>query len=177
MFTDVPALDAVLREYALALARDLTAYRNHTYRVVNLCAAQVAPDADSLEKIAIAAAFHDLGIWTDHTFDYLAPSVKHAKAHLARHGRTDWTVEIAEMICQHHKVSAYGGAAGSLVEPFRRADWIDITRGLRAFGVSKALLREVFATWPNAGFHRRLAQLEVGQLRTRPWNPLPMVKL
>ena len=90
-----------------------------------------APDADSLEKIAIAAAFHDLGIWTDHAFDYLTPSVKHAKAYLGRHDRAEWTAEIAEMICQHHKVSAYAGAAGSLVEPFRRADWIDVTRGFQ----------------------------------------------
>jgi hypothetical protein len=32
-------------------------------------------DRVDLEKIAVAAVFHDLGIWTNKTFDYIAPSV------------------------------------------------------------------------------------------------------
>ena len=35
------------------------------------------------------------------------------------------------MILEHHKVRACRGSAGTLVEPFRRADWIDVTLGLR----------------------------------------------
>jgi len=50
------------------IGRDITAYRNHTYRVLNLCVAQSSNALEQLEKIAIAAAFHDLGIWTDSTF-------------------------------------------------------------------------------------------------------------
>lgn len=177
LLTHVRTLDAILHKYASALAGDLTAYRNHTYRVVNLCAVQAAPDAVALEKIAIAAAFHDLGIWTNGTFDYLPPSIGLARAYLAQNEQMAWADEITEMILQHHKVSAYDGNAGPLVETFRRADWIDVTRGLRSFGVPRSVRREVFAHWPNAGFHRRLAQFEVMQLRTAPWNPLPMVKL
>lgn len=64
-----------------------------------------------------------------------------------------------------------------LVEPFRRADWVDVSRGLIRFGLPRSFLREVFATWPAAGFHKKLVQLELGRLRTHPWNPLPMVKL
>jgi hypothetical protein len=38
------------------------------------------------EKIAIAGVFHDLGIWTNKTFDYIAPSVVLAREYLAARG-------------------------------------------------------------------------------------------
>ena len=177
LVADLAPLDAVLREHAAALGGDFTGYRNHAYRVANLCLA-LAPDVpERVEKVALAAAFHDLGIWTDGTFDYLAPSIRLARAHLARAGRPAWTGEIEAMIADHHKLSRARAAPHPLVEPFRRADWIDVTRGLRAFGLPRRFLREVFAAWPNAGFHRRLLQLSLHRLRTHPLNPLPMFRL
>ena len=47
-----------------------------------------------LEKIAVAAVFHDLGIWTNHTFDYIAPSVALAREHLSACAQADWISEI-----------------------------------------------------------------------------------
>ena len=176
LLTEIAILDEVLQAHAAELGGDFTAYRNHTYRVVNLCAALSSEDPEPLEKMAIAAAFHDLGIWTDGTFDYLRPSIRLAGAHLARSGREEWTPEITEMILQHHKISAYRGDPCWLVEAFRRADWIDVTR-LRTFGLPRRLLKEIFAAWPGAGFHKKLVQLELKRLRTHPWNPLPMVRL
>lgn len=177
LLTEIAALDGVLEAHAAALGGDFRAYRNHAYRVTNFCAALAGPDDDGVEKIALAAAFHDLGIWTDGTFDYLAPSIRLAGAHLAASGRARWTPEVTMMISQHHKVFAYRGHPGWLVEPFRRADWVDVTRGARRFGLPRGLLREVFGTWPNAGFHRRLLQLSLHRLRTHPLNPLPMFRL
>jgi hypothetical protein len=174
LHTEIALLDELLGAHAAELGKDFTAYRNHTYRVVNLCAAFSGPE--QLEKMAIAAAFHDLGIWTDGTFDYLQPSIRLADAHLARSGRGDWTPEITAMIREHHKISAWKGNPGWLVEPFRRADWIDVTR-IRTFGLPRKLLREIFAVWPDASFHKKLVQLELKRLRTHPWNPLPMVRL
>jgi hypothetical protein len=178
LLTAIGTLDEVLHEHAGVLGEDFTAYRNHAYRVVNLCLALSAGGgADRLEKVAIAAAFHDLGIWTDGTFDYLPPSVELARAHLARSGRSRWASEVSAMIREHHKVSRHRGDPEGLVEPFRRADWVDVTHGLVRFGLSRSVVREVLATWPNAGFHKRLAQLELTRLGTHPWSPLPMVKL
>jgi hypothetical protein len=176
LLTRLVTVDEVLHAHAAALDRDFTAYRNHAYRVVNLSLAFSSSQPDALEKYAIAAAFHDLGIWTDRTFDYLRPSIRLASAHLARAGRSEWAPEITAMILEHHKISAYGGD-GWLVEPFRRADWIDVTRGLCAFGLPRAIVREVFAMWPSAGFHKRLVQLALARLGTHPWAPLPMVRL
>jgi predicted metal-dependent HD superfamily phosphohydrolase len=177
MLAQIPTLDTLLGAYAGALGHDFEAYRNHAYRVANLCLAQSSRDEVQVEKIAIAAAFHDLGIWTEGTFDYLRPSVDLARAHLAASGRRAWTPEIAEMILQHHKVSRYRANPGWLVESFRRADWADVSRGLVTFGLSRAAVREALSAWPSAGFHKRLVQLELRRLRTHPWHPLPMVKL
>ena len=174
--TKIARLDEILEAHAAELGRDFTGYRNHAYRVANLCAALSSRDPEPLQKIAIAAAFHDLGIWTDGTFDYLQPSIRLAGAHLAHSGQAEWTPEITAMILEHHKISAWRGEAHWLVEPFRRADWIDVTR-LRTFGLPRSLLREIFSTWPSAGFHKRLLQLEIARLRTHPWSPLPMVRL
>ena len=174
---EIPTLDRVLEAHAAALGDDLTAYRNHAYRVVNLCVAQSPDHLAHLEKFATAAAFHDLGIWTDRTFDYLQPSVRLARAHLAGSEREAWTAEISEMILEHHKISAYRGELSGCVEAFRRADWMDVSRGLVTFGLPRRVLREIFSTWPNAGFHKRLVQLELARLRTHPWNPLPMIRL
>ena len=49
--------------------------------MVNFCIAFVG--RSDIEKIAVAAAFHDLGIWTNKTFDYIPPSI----AHCSRRGR------------------------------------------------------------------------------------------
>src|SRR5262244_3967880 len=129
--TSLPTVEAVLNDHASELGHDLIAYRNHVYRVVNLGLAIVGDTRVELEKIAVAAVFHDLGIWTNNTFDYIAPSVAIARGHLAARGMADWIPEIEAMIVDHHKVTpshALSGFEGQLlVESFRRADWIDVS--------------------------------------------------
>ena len=144
---------------------------------MNFCAAFAPDDSESREKMAIAAAFHDLGIWTDKTFDYLDPSERLAHAYLALHGRIAWAHEILGMIHQHHKITPYRREPVGLIEAFRRADWVDTTRGLLAYGLPKSFLREVFSAFPDAGFRKRIRQLSLEQLRRNPLNPLPMLRL
>lgn len=177
MLTQIATLDALLQAHAAQLGDDFTLYRNHCYRVANLCVAQSSPDAQQLERIAIAAAFHDLGIWTEGTFDYLQPSAALASAYLAGAGKAEWVPEITEMILQHHKISRYRGNPEWLVEPFRRADWVDVTRGLLSLGLSRKLIGTVYSAWPSAGFHKRLVQLELAHIRKHPLNPLPVFRL
>src|SRR5262249_29682670 len=153
--------DEVLDSHASELGHDFTAYRNHVYRVVNLCVAFAGDTPIELEKIAVGAVFHDLGIWTNHTFDYLDPSIALARDYLARRGMAAWTPEIEAMIADHHKVTMSRAHPECLVEPFRRADWTDVTLGWRRFGLSRTLVADVAATWPDAGFHRRLVELTI----------------
>lgn len=180
LLREIATLDEVLRTHVVQLGADFTGYRNHTYRVANLCVAFSSDSPAEVEKIGLAAAFHDLGIWTDGTFDYLPPSIRLATAHLVQIGRADWTAEITAMILEHHKILRYGsrdGDASPLVEPFRRADWVDVSKGVLTFGLPRPRVREILSAWPNAGFHRRLVQLALQRVRTHPWMPLPMMRL
>ena len=92
LLTRIPTIDDVLNDHAASLRDDFLGYRNHVYRVVNLCVAIVG--RSELEKIAVAAVFHDLGIWTKGTFDYIAPSIGLAHDHLVARAREDWSAEI-----------------------------------------------------------------------------------
>ena len=176
LLTSLPTVEEVLDNHASELGHDRIAYRNHVYRVVNLCLANLGDSRVELEKIAVAAVFHDLGIWTNHTFDYIAPSVALAHEHLAAQGMASWIPEIEAMIVDHHKVTPSRANPQSLVESFRRADWIDVTRGLRKFGLPRSFIAAVAATWPSAGFHRRLVELTIDRWWKHPLSPLPMVK-
>jgi hypothetical protein len=144
--------------------------------MANLRMAAGPADDAAVEKVAIAAAYHDIGIWTARTFDYLAPSAKLACDHLACGGHADWRGEVDGMIREHHKIRGYRGEGAALVEPFRRADWIDVSRGVLSFGLPRHLLRAIFTQWPNAGFHRRLVRLTLREARAHPLRPLPVLK-
>ncbi len=176
LLTEIPVLDGVLRAHAVELGNDLTGYRNHAYRVVNLGIALRAPDNEQVRQFAIAAAFHDLGIWTNRTFDYLRPSASLACAHLVATGQVELQGEISGMITEHHRITRAHAEPNSLAEPFRQADWIDVSHGIVTFGLPRKVLREIFAAWPDAGFHRRLVQLSLKRLCTNPGSPLPMLK-
>jgi hypothetical protein len=175
LLTRIAIVDDVLTDHATVLRDDFSAYRNHVYRIANLCLAIAG--REELEKVAVAAVFHDLGIWTNHTFDYIAPSIALAHDYLVAHAHQDWIVEIERMIADHHKITPSRADPDSLVEAFRKADWIDVTRGVRRFGVSRSFLADLFATWPSAGFHGRLVTLALDRFRHHPLTPLPMLKL
>src|SRR5215831_5851032 len=98
LVTNLPTIERVLDDHASVVGPDHVGYRNHVYRVVNLCLAIVGDHPVELEKLAVAAVFHDLGIWTNHTFDYIAPSVVLARDYLARRGMAAWIPEIEAMI-------------------------------------------------------------------------------
>lgn len=176
MSRSVPVIDSVLETHAASLGGDFTAYRNHACRVLHLSAAIAGVDGAGLERLAVAAVFHDLGIWVAGTFDYLEPSAALAAEWLGTHGRADAIDEVVAMIRNHHKVTAWTGRPDWLVEPFRRADWIDVTYGVRRFGLSRSILRALAEEWPDAGFHRRLVQLTLARWRRHPASPLPMVR-
>src|SRR5262249_23978285 len=122
LLTNLPTVERVLDDHASVLGRDRVAYRNHVYRVVNLCVAIAGDSPVEIEKLAIAAVIHDLGIWTDHTFDYIAPSAALARGHLASREMADWIPEIEAMIVDHHKITSSRADQHTLVEAFRRAD-------------------------------------------------------
>jgi hypothetical protein len=172
--TSFPRVDAVLGAFATPLGGDLDAYRNHVHRVLNYFVA-LAPGAIP-EAVVVAAAFHDLGIWTDDTFDYLAPSERLAADYLEANDLTAFAPEVRAIIFQHHKLTPYRGPFAATVEAFRRADLVDVSLGFVRPSVPRTQVRAVRAAFPNAGFHRRLLALTCRQLLRTPLRPLPMLR-
>ena len=169
------AIENLLQKFKVAIGPDYDKYKNHVHRVFLNCVL-IDDDKSNEEKYAIASVFHDIGIWTNQTFDYLEPSIEQARIHLTKIGREDWLEEITLMISWHHKITRYRGKYESIVENFRKADWIDVSFGLMSFGVDKKKIKDNKRKWPTLGFHRFLVKASLKNFFKHPFNPLPMFK-
>src|ERR687883_1596485 len=135
-----PLIDEILdarREHARGRDRAFEGYRNHAHRVHNFARALSSPSEEDEEKLAVAAAFHDLFVFDG--LDYLEPSIEAAARYLRETGREEWDREVTLTIALHHRVRPYRGQSATLVEPFRRADWNDFTSGLVRWGIPREL--------------------------------------
>jgi hypothetical protein len=170
----IPLLEEILNDRQAALGDEFLGYKNHVYRMVNFCFAQSEFSAEERDKLIIAGCFHDLGIWTGTTFDYLPPSIAAAKEHLTENGLERWIPEIELMIDQHHKLREYPD--NPLVEIFRKGDLVDFSLGLVKSGLPGAFVKSVKKQFPNAGFHKGLVKLAGRWVCRHPLNPLPVLK-
>ena len=167
-------IDEILNMYRFELGENYNPYRNHVYRVYNFALMQLDPN-EELEKLSIATAFHDLGIWTHGTFDYLAPSVELAKEYCRKLNLSfSDTNEIEMMISNHHKLSAV--ESSFLAEIFREADLIDLTLGLIPKGRKKKDIQLIRDLFPNKGFRLILVKLFIKNLISNPTHPFPIIK-
>ena len=173
---EFPLTDEILTSFALAIGADLQGYRNHIYRVLNFHAALSGTEGLPSDAVQIAAAFHDLGIWTDDTLDYLPPSIALATEYLDSRQRSQLKDEVSALILEHHKLRRYRGACADSVEPFRRADLVDVSLGLVRFGLPRSFIKTVQSTFPDHGFHSMLMKLSARQLLHSPLRPLPMFR-
>lgn len=174
-------LDTILDSYREQLGTNYEGYRNHCYRACHFCFELINNEGKSLtaedsEKLQIAFAFHDLGLFTDNTVDYLPPSEKLARAYLAEEDKADWAEEIALMISEHHKITPYKNAQYPLVEVVRQADLVDFSLGMIRLGVAKSAVKQLKKQFPNAGFHKMVATRQVGRIKSHPSNPFPIFK-
>ncbi|MFI4981201.1 MAG: hypothetical protein ACHQIO_12710 [Nevskiales bacterium] len=172
----IPLLEEILGGWKQQIGEDYAAYRNHVCRMVHYCFALHDCNEEERRKIVIAGCFHDIGIWSDGTIDYLPPSVVRAREYLQGNGLSAWDEEIALMIDQHHKLRSWRDARYPLVEVFRKADLVDVSLGLVRFGLPANLVGEVKAQFPNQGFHKRLMQLAGSWFAGHPLSPPPFLK-
>lgn len=173
---EYPLIDKILLEYKNSLGKDFDRYRNHVYRVLNFAIFLSKESGDNHDKMAITLAFHDLGIWTHQTFDYLDPSLQMAEEYLKKINKPDWIPEISIMIDMHHKVTPYSGMYAENVELVRCADLVDVSLGVYRFTIPSEFVEAVKIEFPNLGFHSKLFQLGLGNFFKMPFNPLPMFK-
>lgn len=176
MIRSNPTIDHLLQAHEHIIGKDYDRYKNHVYRVFLNCLL-LDDNSDHEEKYAIASVFHDIGIWSNHTIDYLEPSIAKAKAYLNETGKSMWTEEMALMIDMHHKISKYKGNHKKTVETFRKADWMDVSLGLLTFGINKQAIKTNKKNYKNLGFHAFLIKSILKGFLHRPFkNPLPMFK-
>lgn len=168
-------IEELLDKFRPVIGVDYEKYKNHVYRVFLNC---LIIDSNKIneDKYAIAAVFHDIGIWTNHTIDYLDPSIKQATIYLHESSKHGWIDEIKQMIYWHHKIRKYKGEHEQTVENFRKADWIDVSLGWLAFGFDRKKIRSGKRSFPNAGFHWFLVKRIVKNFFKHPLKPLPMFK-
>lgn len=173
---EFPCTDEILTSFALAIGADLQGYRNHIYRVLNFHSALSGTESLPSLAVQIAAAFHDLGIWTDDTLDYLPPSIALATEYLDSQQRPGLKDEVRALILEHHKVRRYRGACADSVEFFRQADLVDVSMGLVRFGLPRSFIKTVQSTFPDHGFHSMLIKRSARQFIRSPLRPLPMFR-
>lgn len=167
-------IDSILNTYKDCLGKEFEQYRNHVYRVFNFAMLCEPMQCDNT-IISIASAFHDLGIWTNQTFDYLGPSIDLAKEYCIQNSIDNVTISEIEMIIDnHHKLSKV--KTSQLAEVFRRADLIDLSLGLFHNGIGRRNIQEIKKIFPNKGFHINLCRLFLKNLLINPLRPLPMYK-
>ena len=172
--TEKPIVEEILGPFRTV--KGIEGYKNHVYRVINFSDSLAELSDEARQKISIAACFHDLGLFTDNTFDYIRPSIDLASDYLSNAGLDHWTDDIASMIEHHHSLRAIRGSGCDLTELFRKADLIEFSLGLFKFGVNRSRIRELRSEFPNIGFHKGLATTACRWILRHPLNPLPVVR-
>lgn len=75
----LPLVDEILGNWKTVIGKNYEGYKNHVYRMIHFCFAIKDCNSDERQKVIIAACFHDLGLFTENTVDYLPPSIVLAK--------------------------------------------------------------------------------------------------
>ena len=173
---DLPHIDDILDSMRAQIGEDFAGYRNHVHRMLHFCFALRALGEEERRKLTIAGCFHDIGIWTGSTFDYLPPSMGAAEAYLMANGLEDWCPEVELMIDEHHKLRPFRSAISPLVEVFRQGDLVDFSMGVVKFGLPGDFVKEVKARFPNEGFHKTVLRQELAWVVRHPFRPVPVAK-
>lgn len=169
-------IEGILAAWKDRIGDDYPGYRGHVYRMFNFCLALHLCGAEEKTKLAIAACFHDIGLWSDHTVDYIPPSISRVKQYLSDTGRQAWSEEIGLMVEMHHKVRAYRDDRYPLVELFRKGDLVDFSLGFFAFGIPRPYIEEIKKNIPNNGFHKFLMKSAREWFSKHPFSPPPFMK-
>jgi hypothetical protein len=158
---------------------DYKGYKNHVYRMLHCCFALTSLNSEQREKLIIAACFHDIGLWSDHTVDYLPPSIREAMQYLRLNHLEDWEEEITLLIDLHHKIRPIQAELNHkypLLEVFRKADLADFSLGLILGGVPASYMQQLKQQFPNQGFHKMLMKSGVQWFSKHPLSPPPFMK-
>jgi len=177
LITEQADIEQVILLNQIHLGKDLERYKNHVYRMYNYAAWYLGYAESEMRKLAIAAVFHDLAIWTHHTFDYLGPSQQLAMQYLQLHHLPEsWHLEVGLIIERHHQLQKYVGVYHPTVEAFRKAVLADLTFGYTRGKMPFAAIQQATLRFPYLGFQGRLVRFAARRFLHSPLNPLPMLR-
>ena len=171
-----PLIEEILAIWKDQIGETYDGYCGHVYRMFNCCLALKDCSEEETRKLAIAAAFHDIGLWSAHTVDYVPPSVEEAQKWLVENNLSEWVEEIGLMIDMHHKIRPYRNSKYPLVELFRKADLVDFSLGFFKFGLPSKYVSLLKAEIPNNGFHKFLIGGAKDWFSKHPLSPPPFIK-
>lgn len=173
-YTEHVVLDTELAKFSVAIGDEMDAYRNHCLRVLSFAVAHLGGvklvSSKSVDVMALALAYHDLGLWSDGALDYLEPSARQLEAS-TREKIEDEDVfndsDIATaraIITEHHKLSDYHSHGdesinANLVNAIRKGDWADFTIGIVRFGLPASFVESAYTKIPEANFHMILTTM------------------
>lgn len=171
--TESRQLEDVLTKFSRALGNHLPLYRGHCYRILNymIC---LQKHQDNLRLLEVMVAFHDLGIWTHGTMDYLKPSFDLAVSYCKKEELDVSFNDLETAIMNHHKISTFRPTESA--EYLRRADLLDLSFGLIRGGVDRDLIRKVTKRWPYQNFQKMIFGKVFWYALENHWKPFPMMK-
>ncbi|MGL4767563.1 MAG: HD domain-containing protein [Formosimonas sp.] len=173
----LPLLEQILAPWRNTIGAQFDGYKNHCYRMIHFCLA-LHPNysEDDKTKIIVAAAHHDVGLWSAGTVDYIPPSEREARLYCQANGLQAWEEEIALLVSEHHKLKAYTDVRYPLVEVFRKGDLVDFSLGVVKHGLPRSTVKSVKAAFPNVGFHKFLMQGAWQWFSKHPLSMPPFMK-
>lgn len=177
-------VETELERETLARLREIVggedgAMERHGLRCALICkrlATGRGVDTDD-ELLYVAGLLHDIGLYegASHGGVYVSDGREFAADFLS--GRDGWDEQRTRLcldaIERHHELRSQWDA-GAEVELLRRADLVELSRGLIPFGAGRAWLRELWAAVPRDGTYREIGRMVVKAARERP-TTLPRI--
>lgn len=154
------------------MGTDFEPYLNHCYRVYFYARTLLLMREN--QKLAIAAAFHDLDIWVGKKVDYLPGSVALALDYLHKNQLGYLPDEMKFIITNHHRLRPIKGNIEA--EAFRKADLIDLTSGLIHFNIPLQLVSKLEVEHPRLSFTGIVTKKVFRHALTHPLKPFPMIR-
>lgn len=185
--TEAPNMDTYLSKYKQDFGAAHDVYRNHCLRVLSfarhILVTETGFDEEQAESampvMEIALAYHDMGLFTDLSLEYLEPSAARAEKDLEGTLSADEIKLVRDIIVWHHKVFPWSGEderSTAIVNAVRKGDWVDATTCLLGGsfvrkGLSAADVVATHTALPEMGFGSFLAALMPWGAYAKQLNP------
>ena len=173
LIKDNETFEAIFQEHKLVLGKDFEHYRGHCYRILNYMNYWKLNEVE-FKTCEVAIPFHDMGIWTHKTMDYLEVSFEGAKKYIEEKKLDIEKDSLENIIVNHHKISKIKD--NSLAEKLRKADLIDLSFGVIKFGIDQKAMHSIVSEFPFLEFQQVIFKKVFSHAVRNILNPFPMLK-